>query len=75
MPGLVLEGGTFRPVNIAVTTFSGDPQQGPALTGVITDNFRRSVYLNPLDPRTFTDRNPNPDSVVSLNVTAIWRAN
>ena len=40
-------GGQFKPVPIAVTTFAGDPQQGPALTGIITNNFSRSVFLRP----------------------------
>ncbi len=68
---LEIRGGSFRPVNIAVTNFAGDAQQGPALSAVITDNFRRSVYLAPIDQRTFTDRNPNPDAPPNFDA---WRA-
>lgn len=58
---LDIRGGSFRPVNVAVVNFAGDPQQGPALANVISENFRRSVYLLPLDQRTFVDRSVNPD--------------
>lgn len=68
---LDIRGGSFRPVNIAVTNFAGDAQQGPALTNVITDNFRRSVYLAPIDQRSFVDRNPNPDAPPNLDA---WRS-
>jgi TolB protein len=56
-----IRGGQFRPVSIAVTDFIGDAQQGPALTQVVNNNFRRSVYLSPVDPRTFTEKSTNPD--------------
>ena len=59
---LNIRGGSFRPVPIAITTFAGDPQQGPALTNVITNNFRRSVYITPLDRGSFVEKNSNPDA-------------
>ena len=56
-----IRGGTFRPVSVAVTDFVGDAQQGPALTQVIVNNLRRSVYLTPVDHRTFIEKIANPD--------------
>ena len=40
-------GGNFTPVNVAVTPFAGDG--GPALTAIIINNFKRSVFINPVD--------------------------
>jgi TolB protein len=67
---LEIRGGQFRPVNIAVTNFVGDGQQGAALSEIIVNNFRRSVYLSPLDPKTFPDRTPNPDQAPNMDA---WR--
>ncbi len=54
-------------MSIAVTDFIGDAQQGPALTQVIVNNFRRSVYLTPVEPRTFTEK-------ITKDGTTLWRA-
>ena len=67
---LDIRGGSFRPVNIAVTNFAGDAQQGAAMSEIIINNFRRSVYLAPVDPRTFADRAPNPDQAPAMDQ---WR--
>ncbi|HEY8578672.1 MAG TPA: Tol-Pal system beta propeller repeat protein TolB [Beijerinckiaceae bacterium] len=67
---LDIRGGSFNPVNIAVTNFVGDAQQGPALSGVIVNNFRRSVYLAPLDPKTFAEQVTNPDQPPNMDS---WR--
>ncbi|WP_374544695.1 Tol-Pal system beta propeller repeat protein TolB [Rhodoblastus sp.] len=40
-------GGNFTPINVAVIPFAGDG--GPAITGIIVNNFKRSVFLNPID--------------------------
>lgn len=40
-------GGNFQPINIAVTPFAGDG--GPSLTGIVVNNFKRSVFINPVD--------------------------
>jgi TolB protein len=40
-------GGNFTPVNIAVVPFAGDG--GPLITGIIVNNFKRSVFINPVD--------------------------
>ena len=44
-------GGQFRPVTIAVTNFASDDADGAKITGIITNNFRRSVFLTPHRPR------------------------
>ena len=59
---LDIRGGSFNPVQIAVTNFAGDAQQGPALTNIVINNFKRSVYLAPIDPASFTERPTNPDA-------------
>ena len=53
-------GGQFRPVTIAVTPFVGDAQ-GAATTQVITNNFSRSVFLQPVDQKSFVEKIANPD--------------
>jgi len=56
----VTPGGQFKPVSVAVTQFAGDTA-GPELTGIIINNFSRSVFLAPIDPNTFPERVTNPD--------------
>lgn len=58
---LDIRGGSFNPVQIAVTDFFGDAQQGQALTEIIVNNFQRSVYIAPIDRGTFAERPSNPD--------------
>ena len=53
--------GDFKPIQIAITAFAGDAQAGNQLTGIITNNFGRSVFLLPLDPNTFAETVTNPD--------------
>ncbi|MDH7799369.1 MULTISPECIES: Tol-Pal system beta propeller repeat protein TolB [unclassified Beijerinckia] len=65
-----IRGGQFRPVSIAVTDFLGDAQQGPALTQVMINNFRRSVYLAPVEQRSFTEKITNPDQAPQWDA---WR--
>jgi TolB protein len=40
-------GGNFTPVNIAIVPFAGD--SGPAMTTIVVNNFKRSVFINPVD--------------------------
>lgn len=56
----VKPGGSFKPVTVAVTTFAGE-QTGQLLTNVITNNFRRSVFLQPVDSKSFIEKTANPD--------------
>ncbi len=60
-PLIVRPGGQFKPVPIAVTDFGGEPGNAAQLTSIITDNFKRSVFLVPLDPGSFPERIANPD--------------
>src|SRR5687767_1663302 len=46
----IRRGSNFQPVQIAVTSFAGE--QGPALSGIVTNNFKRSVFLQPLEPKS-----------------------
>ncbi len=67
---LEVRGGSFRPVNIAITNFVGDAQQGPALASVVTNNFKRSVFLQPLEQKTFVENVTNPDQPPNMDS---WR--
>ena len=64
----IRRGGNFTPIPIAVTNFAGD--QGPALSGIITNNFARSVFLQPLEPRSFPEQVSNPDAPPRVDA---WR--
>ena len=55
----VKPGGSFKPVTIAVTQFAGE--SGQLLSNVITNNFRRSVFLQPIDSKSFVDKTATPD--------------
>ncbi|HZY13255.1 MAG TPA: Tol-Pal system beta propeller repeat protein TolB [Beijerinckiaceae bacterium] len=66
----VRPGGQFRPIMIAVTNFGGDPDAGHALSDIITNNFSRSVFLQPIDPKSFVDRTTNPDQPPQMDA---WR--
>ncbi len=55
-------GGNFTPVVIAVAPFGGGGADGPKVTSIITNNFKRSVYLQPLDAKSFAEPNPDPDT-------------
>jgi TolB protein len=68
---VVRNGGNFKPVLIAVTQFAGDSNAAPLLTGVITNNFKRSVFLSPIDPATFAEHVSNPDQPPQMDA---WRA-
>lgn len=68
---LDIRGGSFRPVPIAIPPLVGDDALSRLLTGVITNNFRRSVYVTPLDPKSFTARIDNPDAPPGFDS---WRA-
>jgi TolB protein len=57
----VRPGGQFKPVSIAVVPFAGDSTAAPLLTGVVTNNFKRSVFLAPVDPASFAEHITDPD--------------
>src|SRR4051812_45021167 len=56
----VRRGANFQPIPVAVTAFLGDG--GAQLTSIVTNNFRRSVFLTPLDSRTFVEKATNPEA-------------
>jgi TolB protein len=62
--------GEFKPIPIAVTAFSGDAAAGAQLTAVVTNNFKRSVFLTPIDPKTFVETIANPDQPPQIDS---WR--
>ena len=56
----IKRGSGFQPIPIAVTNFGGDG--GAQATQIITNNFRRSVFLKPIDPATFVEKATNPEA-------------
>jgi hypothetical protein len=56
----IRRGSGFQPIPIAITNFQGDG--GAQATQIITNNFRRSVFLKPLDPATFLEKATNPEA-------------
>ncbi len=56
----IKRGSGFQPIPIAVTNFGGDG--GPQATQIITNNFRRSVFITPLDPNSFVEKQTNPEA-------------
>jgi TolB protein len=62
--------GEFKPIPVAVTEFAGDAAASSQLTGIITNNFKRSVFLTPIDPKTFIETVANPDQVPQMDS---WR--
>ena len=67
-------GGAFKPVSIAVTSFGGEGENGAKLSGIISNNFRRSVYLSPLDPKTFAETIASPDQPPQMDAWKIINA-
>ena len=55
-------GGQFKPVTIAVTKFASSDTDGAKLSGIITNNFKRSVFLSPTDAAGFPEADPNPEA-------------
>ncbi len=62
--------GEFKPIPIAVTAFSGDAAASAQLTAIVTNNFKRSVFLAPIDPKTFVETIANPDQAPQIDS---WR--
>ena len=63
---LDLRAGGFQPINIAVTNFSGD-DAARTVTSVVTNNFKRSVFLKPVDAAGAGAEPPNPDQTPNLD--------
>jgi TolB protein len=59
-------GGSFQPIAVAVANFSGD-EAARTLTSVIINNFKRSVFLRPIEPGNFPDHAARPDTPPNLD--------
>ena len=62
--------GAFRPIRIAVGNFTGDPDAARLFTSVVSNNFKRSVFLQPVDPASFPEQ-LNPDQPPNMEA---WKA-
>ena len=58
---IVRPGGNFKPVTVAVTPLAGDDGL-IKLADIITNDFGRSVFLEPISPTSFPERIANPDA-------------
>ena len=59
---ITLDRGTFQPLPIAITDFGGsDPNLGSQISGVITNNLKRSGVFAPIDKKAFVEKTSNPD--------------
>jgi len=60
-----VESGEFKPMPIAIPNFVGgaptDNDVGAGITGVITNNLKRSGLFAPIDPTAFIEQIKNPD--------------
>jgi len=54
--------GTVQPLPIAITDFVGEAEAGRAMTGVITNNLKRSGLFAPIDQSAFIERITNIDA-------------
>jgi TolB protein len=54
--------GNFQPVPIAITAFQGEPSIAGQIGTIITNDFRRSVFLAPIDAKSFPEAISNPDA-------------
>ena len=60
----VKPGGNFKPINVAITPFAGDAA-ARTITSVITNNFKRSVFLQPVDRPVSRSRSAIPISAAA----------
>jgi TolB protein len=67
---LDVRGGQFKPVLIAVTGFGGDPNLGQQFSAIITNNFKRSVFLTPIDSKAFVETGNSADTPPQMDA---WR--
>ncbi len=61
-----LKGGAFQPINVAVAPFVGD-ESARLATSVIVNNFKRSVFLNPINSSSLGPNAAPPDAVPNLD--------
>ncbi len=58
-----LRKGTFQPMPIAIADFGGEGDMGPRVSGIITNNLRRSGYFVPLPRERHAERTPPFDGI------------
>lgn len=66
-----LRKGTFQPMPIAIADFSGEGDTGIRITGIITNNLKRSGYFIPIDKSKHPDKNPPFDAAPAFEA---WKA-
>ena len=59
-------GANFKPVTIAVTPFAGE-ETGDKISAVVAADFARSIFLLPLNPASFPEAIPNPDTSPNMD--------
>jgi TolB protein len=59
-------GANFKPVTIAVTPFAGE-EAVEKISGVVSADFARSIFLLPLNPTNFPETIANPDASPNLD--------
>jgi TolB protein len=57
----IRQGANFKPIIVAVTGFPGD-EAAIRLSGVVSNDFARSVFLQPVDPASFPENITDPDA-------------
>lgn len=67
----VRPGAGLKPVRIAVTNFAGDIEPAKLFTTVVSNNFKRSIFLQPIDPKSFPEQIANPDTPPQMEA---WKA-
>jgi TolB protein len=63
--------GNFQPVPIAVADFAGEGDLGQRVSGIITNNLKRSGYFAPIEKAQFPEKQPAFDAAPQF---AAWRA-
>jgi TolB protein len=59
-------GANFKPVTVAVTPFVGD-EGSEKISGVVSSDFARSIFLQPVNPSSFPETVANPDASPNLD--------
>lgn len=54
--------GNFQPIPIAIADFAGEGDLGQRVSGIVTNNLKRSGYFIPLDKGRFPDKQPPFDA-------------
>ncbi len=54
-------GANFKPVTVAVTPFAGDDSP-EKISGIVGNDFARSIFLLPVNPSSFPEQITNPDA-------------